>query len=87
MGVPCTGFTASWCPNHGDCNCEQEHDGTMDYEYGLDPECPLHADVSRHAQMPVVQEADLTLETRVTAEGENEFRWISNWAPYTPVED
>ena len=37
----CTGLTANWCPNCGDCCCEREQ--------GLDnPDCPLHTVGSPH---------------------------------------
>lgn len=42
----CSGLTASWCPNHGDCLCP-------DREKALDdPGCPLHAWSSPHAAAP-----------------------------------
>ena len=40
----CTGVSASWCPIHGDCNCDREA-GEMNSE-----ECPLHSRTSTHAE-------------------------------------
>ena len=38
----CTGMTAQWCPNHGDCTCP-------DIEEAMDsPNCPLHSRESNH---------------------------------------
>jgi hypothetical protein len=43
----CTGLTAVWCPIHGDCRCP-EIDGVGGP--GSDPDCPLHAVTSSHAE-------------------------------------
>ncbi len=40
--VACTGFTARWCPTHGDCSCAP---GVLDH-----PQCPLHGVESTHAE-------------------------------------
>ena len=46
-GFPCTGVSASWCPNCGDCTCARDEDGAViDYE----DDCPLHAPDSPHAE-------------------------------------
>lgn len=39
MTTDCTGLSASWCPNHGNCVCAGELD---------DPRCPLHGHASNH---------------------------------------
>jgi hypothetical protein len=41
---PCTGVAAMWCPNHGDCTCPEPEDERSD------PDCPLHAVSSTHAE-------------------------------------
>lgn len=40
----CTSVSATWCPIHGDCNCDREA-GEMNSEA-----CPLHSRASTHAQ-------------------------------------
>ena len=42
-GHPCTGVSAAWCPNCGDCICDREE--SMDHT-----DCPLHAADSPHAE-------------------------------------
>jgi hypothetical protein len=42
-GAVCTPAEASWCPVHGDCCCDREHDH-LDH-----PNCPLHKPSSEHA--------------------------------------
>lgn len=48
----CTGMTARWCPQCGDCRCQGDG-GDLN-----DPACPLHAPSSPHAEdethVPVV---------------------------------
>lgn len=44
---PCTGVSAVWCPNHGDCKCALRGDGTPTY---TDDSCPLHSSSSEHAE-------------------------------------
>lgn len=39
--VECTGISARWCPNHGDCRCPDGAD--LD-----DRDCPLHGGESDH---------------------------------------
>jgi len=51
---PCTEISAVWCPNHGDCTCKREAAET-DGEYE-DPECPLHARSSSHAEKELAKE-------------------------------
>jgi hypothetical protein len=46
----CTGITASWCPNHGNCCCEIGPDGTRSLD---DHNCPLHAPNSHHGEIYV----------------------------------
>jgi hypothetical protein len=48
--VSCTGLTAQWCPQHGDCACP-DRTQAMD-----DPACPLHAPTSDHPHEPVVMQ-------------------------------
>jgi uncharacterized protein (TIGR02996 family) len=38
----CTGLSASWCPNCGDCSCRDREESMSDEG------CPLHAPASRH---------------------------------------
>jgi hypothetical protein len=46
----CTGWTAVWCPAHGDCKCARRYPGGDDTERTLsDDGCPLHASTSQHA--------------------------------------
>lgn len=45
--VECTGVAATWCPIHGTCNCPRGDDGQPTYD---DPNCPLHAKTSNHAE-------------------------------------
>lgn len=40
----CTGIAASWCPIHGNCSCPAP-EKALD-----DPDCPLHASDSLHAE-------------------------------------
>ena len=42
--MDCTGISASWCPECGDCCCDREE--SMD-----DPRCPLHNAHSLHASL------------------------------------
>jgi hypothetical protein len=44
--VSCTGLSAFWCPIHGDCSCERDHDGDCSFD---DDDCPLHSATSTHA--------------------------------------
>lgn len=44
--LPCTGLTAVWCPNCGDCNCERTAGGDPCFD---SPRCPLHSTDSHHA--------------------------------------
>lgn len=51
----CTGLTASWCPEHGDCTCPRKPDGEPipAEEGGFDlsaPGCPLHDPESAHGK-------------------------------------
>jgi hypothetical protein len=47
LGEPCSGVTASWCPVHGECACDDRDDAAArTFE---DPACPLHAHLSTHA--------------------------------------
>lgn len=45
--MTCTGIAASWCPVHGDCTCpvNDRNERTL-----TDPDCPLHAPTSPHAE-------------------------------------
>lgn len=43
----CTGVSASWCPNCGDCACERSNDGDCCFD-GAD--CPLHSNRLKHAE-------------------------------------
>lgn len=44
----CTGLTARWCSNHGDCIClPQEELPSGESEHMNTPDCPLHGD-DRH---------------------------------------
>jgi hypothetical protein len=43
----CTGLTATWCPNHGDCKCERDGAGERTL---CDERCPMHSTESSHAQ-------------------------------------
>ena len=60
----CTGVSASWCPNCGDCTCPRDADGdfvtrTIEpatiwrlwpiLEHVADKDCPLHGEKSKHA--------------------------------------
>lgn len=44
---PCTGVTAAWCPNHGDCGCASREDP---FAHRNDWACPLHSPASPHAE-------------------------------------
>ncbi len=50
----CTGVTARWCPNHGDCVCggygTDEWDDSSDMDDG---DCPLHSHLSPHPREAV----------------------------------
>ena len=50
----CTGLAATWCPVCGDCACSEEDRalGNLD-----DPNCPLHAPNSPHAEIDPEREA------------------------------
>lgn len=50
MSLPqvCTGITAVWCPLHGQCMCPEDEDGIL--EWGSNPDCPIHAEDSNHAE-------------------------------------
>ena len=48
---PCSGVSTSWCPNCGDCSCPRNEDGGFP-EGQDDPNCPLHAPDSPHADGP-----------------------------------
>lgn len=63
----CTGISASWCPNHGDCTCERGIDG--DCDFGA-PMCPLHGDFSTHciiASLPAASSAEAVAPPATTA--------------------
>ena len=42
----CTGWSASWCPNCGDCICADD-DGVRELN-DPDQRCPLHSESSEH---------------------------------------
>lgn len=42
--VQCTGVSAVWCPVCGDCTCRDRSEAMDDYD------CPLHGDLSNHAE-------------------------------------
>ncbi|MCH9637806.1 MAG: hypothetical protein K0U16_07680 [Gammaproteobacteria bacterium] len=47
-GYPCSGVSAGWCPNCGDCTCPPDPE-TDDYPDGMNhPDCPLHSPESPH---------------------------------------
>lgn len=46
-GYPCTGVSASWCATCGDCTCPRDEEGCW---MEPDPNCPLHAHDSPHAE-------------------------------------
>lgn len=49
----CTGVTARWCPNCGDCECERDEEGFHLGHPGVDEDgndCPLHGEHSKHAE-------------------------------------
>jgi hypothetical protein len=47
-GIACSGVSASWCPNCGDCTCPQEErSGFINRSH---PDCPLHGVNSKHAE-------------------------------------
>lgn len=51
----CTGLSASWCPNHGDCTCGLQDQAGLVYDGGrtlTDEDCPLHSPSSPHAEPP-----------------------------------
>lgn len=48
-GNDCTGLTARWCPNHGDCGCPAD---PFDDRYLSADGCPLHDDQSTHPEAP-----------------------------------
>ena len=39
--VDCTAWQATWCPNHGDCNCPRREDGEIEFNQG-ESICLLH---------------------------------------------
>lgn len=48
-GPGCTGFSASWCPNCGDCTCPHDEEGIRGpFD---DPSCPLHRCGSEHFEL------------------------------------
>jgi hypothetical protein len=47
----CTGLSASWCPNCGDCTCPRDEDGCVlqeGFDVVEDSACPLHGLRSKH---------------------------------------
>lgn len=48
---PCTGISAGWCHNCGDCSCPEDERGGRDVDLD-DPKCPLHGRESNHAEGP-----------------------------------
>lgn len=63
MSELCTGITASWCPNHGDCTCPWR-DGDEDKGRTFDsPQCPLHAEESDHAEVDMRDVLAVAFET------------------------
>lgn len=56
---PCTGVSAMWCHNCGDCTCYRNlvvEPGTGqvwdDHILLEDPRCPLHGERSQHCEYP-----------------------------------
>lgn len=45
----CSGISASWCARCGDCACPRLESGEPEGDLN-DPECPLHAPDSTHAE-------------------------------------
>jgi hypothetical protein len=73
----CTGLTARWCPIHGDCVCPEGWDGDMD-----EPDCPLHASASQHAEPGREPVDPAELVTPEMVERAN-AAWIAHYPRYT----
>lgn len=75
--VECTGISATWCPRHGDCKCEERTDGegrTLD-----DAGCPLHGRVSTHATEPLDEPTHELDPVNTTPSGSNACRCGQKW--------
>lgn len=46
--MSCSGLSAGWCPNCGDCICPRNGDSWEEYNT---PGCPLHGETSKHGEM------------------------------------
>lgn len=71
----CTGVTASWCPDHGNCTCPSDETGNRDWIDLDDGSCPLHASDSPHGEsLAVLLRAIADEETGPTFMG-----WPDRW--------
>jgi hypothetical protein len=61
----CEGWTAYWCPVHGDCSCPRAESGDCNFDGS---NCPLHSEGAGHA---LVELPDL----RVRVERTGRWRW------------
>jgi hypothetical protein len=49
--VVCTGISATWCPNCGDCSCPRDENGSR-WDDEDSPTCPLHGSHTMHCSPP-----------------------------------
>jgi uncharacterized protein (TIGR02996 family) len=68
----CSGVSASWCPNCGDCCCRNREDSKSD------PDCPLHSPTSPHDCLERIgcREGSLKYRARDLLD---KYHW--DWAP------
>jgi hypothetical protein len=51
--MECTGISAVWCPNCGECTCPDREE-SMNHEG-----CPLHSWNSKHGEIDVIEDWEI----------------------------
>lgn len=88
----CTGWTAVWCPIHGDCICDQDLKmaGAPDVEWRK-PGCPLHDEGSTHGSETPARPSVEAREPDAMAHATHWHRHLHEWSgtltvrPYDPA--
>lgn len=81
--MSCTGLTAAWCPNCGDCTCEKLPSGEPCLDDGR---CALHAPKSPHAETVELGDCEKRVSAMAADCGvelnENDHATVSRFAQY-----
>jgi hypothetical protein len=79
----CTGLSAFWCPNCGDCTCQRAHDGDCCFD---NEACPLHGKRSHHAETVELEGVRERISEMAAEQGveltANDHEAVSRFAQY-----